>query len=73
MLSLFPLFGIATFRELAEILDVSQAVLASLWTGLPCDDNTIGEMLGCARQQVINLRMAARKRLANRLREAKVI
>jgi DNA-directed RNA polymerase specialized sigma24 family protein len=73
VLSLFPLFGIATFRELAEILDVSQAVLASLWTGLPCDDNTIGEMLGCARQQVINLRMAARKRLANRLREAKVI
>jgi DNA-directed RNA polymerase specialized sigma24 family protein len=67
VLSLFPLMGIASFREIAVILDVSETELASMWTRLPCDDEAIGKLLGCARQQVINLRMAGRKRLANRL------
>ena len=41
---------------------------ASLWQRIPLDDETIARRLGCTRQQVINLRMAGRKRLSNRLR-----
>jgi hypothetical protein len=40
---------------------------ASLWSRLPIDDITLAEQLDCTRQQVINLRMSARKRLRNRL------
>ena len=35
-------------------------------SSIPLDDNAIAQRLGCTRQQVINLRMTARKRLANR-------
>jgi hypothetical protein len=40
---------------------------AVLWNELPLPDNAVAARLGCTRQQVINLRMAARKRLAHRL------
>jgi hypothetical protein len=43
--------------------------LSALWNDLPADDRAIGEILACERQRVINLRMSARKRLANRMRE----
>lgn len=59
--------GIARFRELATALDMRPEELASLWSRLPLEDNQIAQRLGGTRQQVINLRMAARKRLANRL------
>jgi hypothetical protein len=42
--------------------------LAALWNDLPLPDNALALRLGSPRQQVINLRMSARKRLANRLR-----
>lgn len=38
-----------------------------LWQQLPLDDATIAAMLGTARQNVINLRQAARRRLGRRL------
>ena len=44
-----------------------------LWNELPLPDNAVAARLGCTRQQVINLRMAARKRLAHRLADAKLI
>jgi hypothetical protein len=42
--------------------------MAALWGRLPLDDHAIAARLECTRQQVINLRMAGRKRLATRLR-----
>ena len=46
---------------------VSLEALAALWHALPLPDNDVALRLDCTRQQVINLRMAARKRLVNRL------
>jgi RNA polymerase sigma factor (sigma-70 family) len=67
-LSLFPLSGIAFLPAIAASLGWSEARLSELWPNLPLDDNSIAEILGCSRQQVINLRMSARKRLAYRMR-----
>ena len=66
-LALFTAAGIAAFAEVAGALEVSEAELAAIWVELPYDDNRIAGLLGCTRQQVINLRMAARKRLNTRL------
>jgi DNA-directed RNA polymerase specialized sigma24 family protein len=66
-LSLFPLTGTATLDELAVALELTVESLAALWNDLPLNDNELAARLGCSRQQVINLRMAARKRLGNRL------
>ncbi|QOY87906.1 sigma factor [Paludibaculum fermentans] len=67
VLSMFPLSGVATFAEMASVLEMSELQLAELWIELPWNDNTIAAFLCCSRQQVINLRMAAKKRLSNRL------
>jgi len=66
-INLLVLTGVASFREVAATLEISPEELASFWNKLPFEDTEIAERLGCTRQQVINLRMAARKRLANRL------
>jgi hypothetical protein len=58
--------GIATFRELAEVLEISREDLAALWNRLPLEDLAIAERLAVTRQQVINLRAAARQRLQRR-------
>lgn len=69
MLALFPLSGICLFQDVAAALEISARQLASIWNDLPYQDRQIGELLGCTQQQVINLRMSARKRLSNRLKE----
>jgi hypothetical protein len=66
-ISLFLMTGTASLRALAAGLEMSAEALASLWNDLPLSDNEVASRLSCTRQQVINLRMAARKRLANRL------
>jgi hypothetical protein len=66
-INLFVMTGTASFRALAAALEISVEALASLWNDLPLSDNEVASRLGCTRQQVINLRMAGRKRLANRL------
>lgn len=71
VLALFQLTGIAFFPEMAMLLDMPEEKLANLWNQLPMEDQAIAEMLGCSRQQVINFRMSARKRLTNRLRANK--
>lgn len=71
VLFLFPLCGVASFEQVASALEIAQENLSELWNQLPLDDLSIGSLLNCARQQVINLRMAARKRLANRMRGLK--
>jgi RNA polymerase sigma factor (sigma-70 family) len=65
--NLLLLTGVARFREMATALNMPTEELASLWNKLPLEDTEIAQRLGGTRQQVINLRMAARKRLANRL------
>jgi len=66
-LALFVLSRIASLQDIAETLGVSQERLSELWRELPLDDLTIAGMLGLTRQQVINLRSAARARLARRM------
>ena len=66
-----------SLRKRADESDVAQMTLltaveefAALWNELPLADNAVAARLGCTRQQVINLRMAARKRLGHRLEGA---
>ena len=67
-IGLFPASGIATLRQLAEILEMSAEKFAGLWNELPIEDARIAEMLGLTRQQVINARKSARERLMRRLK-----
>ena len=66
-ITLFLTSGVVTLRGMAELLELTVNEFAALWNDLPLSDNVIAARLGCTRQQVINLRMAGRKRLANRL------
>jgi hypothetical protein len=67
VIGLFPAMGIATLREIAATLEISVEELSRLWRELPLDDLTIAGRLNASRQQVINLRAAARRRLARRM------
>jgi len=67
MLWLLPIAGVATIRQIARVLEIPDVEFARLWREIPIDDAAIGARMGCNRQQVINLRMAARKRLMNRM------
>ena len=66
-LALVPMAGIAAVRDIANVLEMAEGELVSLWNQLPIDDLTIAERLGLTRQQVINLRKSARARLTRRL------
>lgn len=66
---LFSLMGIASANEVAAAIELPVRQLAKLWPRLPLDDLTIAPILGVTRQQVINLRLAARQRLARRLKK----
>jgi DNA-directed RNA polymerase specialized sigma24 family protein len=66
LLWLLPIAGVASIRQIARLLEIPDAEFARLWHEIPLDDAAIAQRLGCSRQQVINLRMAARKRLTNR-------
>ncbi len=67
-IELFVLLGLATIDEIAEALQMPAERLAGIWNTLPLDDLTIAGMLGVNRQQVINLRRAARDRLGRRMK-----
>jgi hypothetical protein len=68
IVSLLILGRIARFDEIAAALEMTRAELTALWRGLPMEDAQIAERFGVTRQQVINLRKAARDRLSRRLR-----
>jgi hypothetical protein len=59
--------GIVTSRELALAVEVRESDLEPLMGRLPMMDMAIAESLQVTRQQVINLRSAARDRLARRM------
>lgn len=65
-LSTFPAMGIASLRQIAEALEFQPEELAGLWSKLPVSDLEIAKRLNLERQQIINLRKAARQRLARR-------
>ncbi|HEX6185305.1 MAG TPA: hypothetical protein VFZ44_15580 [Pyrinomonadaceae bacterium] len=67
-ITLFPVTGIATLRQLADALEMSADGFARLWNELPIEDARIAELLGLTRQQVINARKSGRERLARRLK-----
>jgi hypothetical protein len=55
-------------RQIAQTLAMSPDEFSGLWNQLPLDDGAIAARLGATRQRVINLRQAARKRLARRMK-----
>jgi RNA polymerase sigma factor (sigma-70 family) len=67
---LFDALGIASIRQIAEVLEMPPIEFAALWKELPLNDARIAELLGITRLDVSNRRSAARKRLTRRLREA---
>jgi DNA-directed RNA polymerase specialized sigma24 family protein len=67
-IALFPAIGIATFRQLAEALDMDAQKLAEIWNELPLEDARVADLLQLTRQQVINARKSARERLGRRLK-----
>jgi hypothetical protein len=68
ILQLFPSLGIASARQLAAALSMSEKQFGEMWKDLPLDDLRIAAFLGLTRQQVINLRKCARERLVRRVR-----
>jgi hypothetical protein len=66
-IGLFEDLGVASFAQLSAALQMAPGELAAIWDQLPLNDREISEKLGVARQQVINLRSAARERLARRM------
>jgi hypothetical protein len=62
-LGLLVLLGVATFDAVAAAIGIATDALAAVWSRMPLDDLEIGRQLGLSRQQVINLRKAARRRL----------
>lgn len=67
VLALLPLIDIASMSAIAQALEMEEGEMAKLWYDLPLNDATIASLLGCTRQQVINLRKAARARLRRRM------
>lgn len=67
VITVLVMSGIAGFSDLAEALEMTYSELMNVWTDLPLDDAHIAEMLRLTRQQVINLRKAARDRLSRRM------
>ena len=66
-LALFHLTGVASLRELAQTLECTLEEFAELWNQLPIDDLSLAARFNVTRQQIINLRLAARRRLARHL------
>jgi RNA polymerase sigma factor (sigma-70 family) len=67
-ITLLPATGIATVRQLADVLGITLESFAELWNELPLEDSRIAELLNLTRQQVINARKSGRERLARRLK-----
>jgi hypothetical protein len=67
VIMLFPVTGVATFEDLADVLEIPMPDFEKLWARLPLDDSSLAQYLGITRQQVINLRRSARDRLMRRL------
>jgi hypothetical protein len=65
-LGYLPATGVASIRQIAAVLEIAVEEFAALWNRLPLDDKEIASLLDIPRQKVINMRLAARQRLARR-------
>jgi hypothetical protein len=70
LMGLLPLIGIASVSEIAALVSLPPEEFALLWVRLPLADEEIAGRLSLTRQQVINQRKAARRRLLRRLRKS---
>jgi len=70
-LRLLAATGLAPAGSLAAALEIDEDELNGLWDELPLADDVIAARLRLTRQQVINLRKAARDRLARRTSRAR--
>jgi DNA-directed RNA polymerase specialized sigma24 family protein len=68
-IQLFDWLGIAGIAQIARTLEMDPLKFAELWKELPLDDMRIAQELGLSRQDVVNRRSAARKRLIRRMKE----
>lgn len=68
MTALFAHTHIATLDEVAEALELTLEEFLELANELPMEDSVMAIHLGITRQQVINLRTSARRRLVRRMR-----
>jgi DNA-directed RNA polymerase specialized sigma24 family protein len=68
-IQLFDWLGVAGVAEIARTLEMDPLKFAELWKELPLDDTRIAQELGLSRQDVVNRRSAARKRLMRRMKE----
>jgi len=66
-IALFPTMGVASLQQIASALEIPIEEFARLWNVLPLEDAAIAQRLGITRQQVINLRKSARRRLERRM------
>jgi DNA-directed RNA polymerase specialized sigma24 family protein len=69
-ITLFPATGAAGLGDIAAALEIPVEEFAEIWRRLPLSDLEIAGRLGGTRQQVINLRQSARRKLARNLAEA---
>jgi hypothetical protein len=68
LVTMIAYLRIATLSQIAQVLEVSAETFAEIWSSLPIDDASIARYLGVTRQQVINLRLSGRRRLARRMK-----
>lgn len=68
VITLLPVTRVATFEQIADVLEIPLEEFEGLWGRLPLDDLSLAEYLGVTRQQVINLRRSARDRLMRRMK-----
>lgn len=67
VIEVLPLAGIASKPAIAMAVGMPEQLLEEIWDDLPLPDSRIAQLLGMERQQVINLRKAARARLGRRM------
>lgn len=68
IITLISHLRIASLREIAETLAMTAECLAGIWNDLPLEDADIARRLCVNRQQVISLRLSARRRLSRRMK-----
>ena len=61
--------GVASVEGIANAVEMEPIEFARLWNELPLDDARIARELGISRQDVVNRRSAARKRLVRRMKQ----
>ena len=68
VIAFIPYLGIASKKEIAELIGTPYEEFSELWNNLPLDDSSIAKMFDITRQQVINLRKTGRQRLVRRMK-----